>query len=353
VRETTVELGRTLDFGEPPSGLSLPSILLGVVRPSNHRTEDSRAVVGHRILFLIFLIVISLSAALAGCGPLLKQMSVASATEIFRDGMSTFYREGDLLVAEQALASTLKLLEVFLESSPDNQELLLQASQGFGAFAFAFVEDKIARHHREPDPLQMHRDRARRLYLRGRDYALRVLALRHDAFAAPLTANPTTLRTNLEHLQKGDVPALFWAAYGWAGAIRWSLDRPEMLSDIPRVLAMMQRVLELDEGYFFAGAHVFFGAFYASRSRALGGNPERAKAHLDRALELAGPDMLVVRLFVADPYAVHIQDRALFETELRRILDTPEDRAPDHQLLNQVAKARARLLLERADELFL
>jgi hypothetical protein len=126
-----------------------------------------------------------------------------------------------------------------------------------------------------------------------------------------------------------------------------------MLSDIPRVLAMMQRVLELDEGYFFAGAHVFFGAFYASRSRALGGNPERAKAHLDRALELAGPDMLVVRLFVADPYAVHIQDRALFETELRRILDTPEDRAPDHRLLNQVAKARARLLLERADELFL
>ena len=354
-----MELGRILDFGELLSGPSLPSILLGVghstelsrsLRPSNHRTEDRQAVVGHRILFLI---VISLSAALAGCGPLLKQMSVASATEIFRDGMSTFYREGDLLVAEQALASTLKLLEVFLESSPDNQELLLQASQGFGAYAFAFVEDKIARHHREPDPLQLHRDRARRLYLRGRDYALRVLALRHDVFAAPLTANPTTLRTNLEHLQKGDVPALFWAAYGWAGAIRWSLDRPEMLSDIPRVLAMMQRVLELDEGYFFAGAHVFFGAFYASRSRALGGNPERAKVHLDRALELAGPDMLVVRLFVADPYAVHIQDRALFETELRRILDTPEDRAPDHRLLDQVAKARARLLLERADELFL
>src|SRR3990172_7846349 len=98
----------------------------------------------------------------SGCGPVLKQVTVASATEIFRDGMAAFYREEDLILAEQALASNLKLLEVFLEASPDNPDLLLQASQGFGAYTFAFVEDKITRHHRDPHRIEAHRERARR-----------------------------------------------------------------------------------------------------------------------------------------------------------------------------------------------
>jgi hypothetical protein len=299
------------------------------------------------------LVLLSVGLAVVGCGPLLKQMSVASVTEIFRDGMAAFYREGDLIVAEQGLVSTLKLLEVFLEASPDNQDLLLRASQGFGTYAFAFVEDKIARHARDPRLREMHRERAQRLYLRGRDHGLRVLVLRHEPLAATLRADLPTWRASLAHLGKGDVPALFWAAYGWAGSIHWSLDRPEMLADIPRVIAMMERVLELDEGYFFAGAHLFFGAYHASRSRALGGDPARAKGHLDRALELTGPQIHLGHLVLADPYAIQTQDRALFQAQLRRIIDAPDDLSPDYQLLNQVVKARARLLLERIDELFL
>ena len=58
-------------------------------------------------------------------------------------------------------------------------------------------------------------------------------------------------------------------------------------------------------------------------------------------------------LFIADPFAVQTQDRALFETQLRLILDAPDDLFPEQELMNQVAKARARLLLERIDELFL
>ena len=305
---------------------------------------------GHRLAVLL---VMGAAVATAGCGALLKQMSVASATEIFRDGMAAFYREGDLLIAEQALASNLKLLEIFLEASPNNPDLLLQASQGFSTYTFAFVEDKIAQHHRDPHLVEVDRGRARRLYLRGRDYGLRLLTLQHEALAASLNADLSALRANLALLRREDVPALFWTAYGWAGSIHWSLDRPEMLADLPRVLAMMDRVLELDERYFFAGAHLFFGAYYASRSRALGGDPERARSHLDRALELAGPTILVGHLFLADPYAIQIQDRTLFETQLRLILDSPEDLSPDYRLLNQVAKARARLLLEKNGELFL
>ncbi len=76
-------------------------------------------------------------------------------------------------------------------------------------------------------------------------------------------------------------------------------------------------------------------------------------SHLDRASELTGGTFLLVPLFIADPFAVQTQDRALFETQLRLILDAPDDLLPEQRLLNQIAKARARLLMERINELFL
>ena len=301
----------------------------------------------------IILLVISTALAASGCGPLLKQMTVASTTEIFQEGMEAFYREGDLELAEQALASNLKLIEVFLQSSPDNQDLLLQASQGFGAYTFAFVEYKIASYRTDPDLAEFQRERARRLYLRARNYGLRALAIRHEDFANPLTADLPTLHAALQLLNKEDVPAIFWTAYGWGGAINWSRDQPEMLADIPRVVAMMHRALELDEGYFHAGPHLFFGVYYASRSPALGGDPGRAKFHFDRALNLTGGKTLLVRFFIADPYAVQTQDRSIFETQLAMILEAPDDLAPEQRLINEIAKDRARLLVGRMDELFL
>ena len=301
----------------------------------------------------LFLLPITAAVVTTACGPIVKQMTVSSATEIFQEGQAAFYREEDLQLAEQALASNLKLFEVLLQTSPDNQALLLLASQGFAAYTFAFVEDKIAASPTDPEVAHLYRERASRLYLRGRNYGFRLLELRHKPLVTALHADLPAFREALQALQKEDVPALFWTAYGWAGSINWSRDRPDMVADLPRVVAMMRRALELDEAYFYAGPHLFFGVYYASRSPALGGNPSRAKFHLDRALDLTGGNFLLARLFIADPYAVQMQDRALCETQLRLILDAPDDLLPEQRLMNQVAKARARLLLERIDELFL
>jgi len=300
---------------------------------------------------LVTLLIVAFLAS--GCGPILKRVTVASATEIFQDGMEAFYREGDLILAEQALASNVKLLEIFLQASPENPELLLQATQAFGAYAFAFVEDKIEVHRGDRELSLLHTERARRLYLRARDYGLRLLKLRSDPFAQALTADLPAFQAALQRLQEEDVPALFWTAYGWAGYINWSRDRPEAMAELPRAEAMMRRVLELNEGYFYAGPHLFFGLYYASRSKGLGGNPSQAEFHLDRALALTAGNFLLVRLFTAYPYAVQIQDRRLFESMLRAILDAPEDLFPEQRLSNALAKVRARLLLRRIDELFL
>ena len=43
-----------------------------------------------------------------------------------------------------------------------------------------------------------------------------------------------------------------------------SKDDPQAIFDLGKVKAMMNRVLELDEGFFFGSAHLFFGSVYGS-----------------------------------------------------------------------------------------
>jgi hypothetical protein len=51
-------------------------------------------------------------------------------------------------------------------------------------------------------------------------------------------------------------------------------------------------------------------------------------------------------------YAVQIQDKALFVKTLSEIIATPVDSFPERNLANEVAKRKAKDLLEKADTLF-
>ena len=81
--------------------------------------------------------------------------------------------------------------------------------------------------------------------------------------------------------------------------------------------------------------------------------PAQAQHHFMRAHTLSQGRLLLVPLLEAQYYAVQGQDRALFAQRLQYVLDAPETLAPEHGLLNAVAKYRAALLLRRIDELFL
>ena len=54
----------------------------------------------------------------------------------------------------------------------------------------------------------------------------------------------------------------------------------------------------------------------------------------------------------ARTYAVQMQDQPFFEFLLNRVLQTPSDILPEQRLANQVAKIKAKQLLELTDELF-
>jgi len=257
---------------------------------------------------------------------------------ILDNSMAALYEETDLVLAEKALASDLKLLEGLIKTDPQNEKLLLMASQGFGAYALGFVDDD--------NP-----ERAKSLYLRGKIYGLKILT-KNSEFEKSLNGSTEDLQKSLSQFNKKDVPALFWTANNWASWINLNFNNPDALIDLPRVQLLMERVLELDESYFFGGAHLFFGIIYAARPPILGGDMKKAKNHFDRCFNYSQEKFLLPYVFYAQYYLTRHFNEALFIKTLEKILTTPGDILPGQQLPNAIAKRKAQKLLERINDLF-
>lgn len=271
----------------------------------------------------------------SGC---IQTIAVSTVGGIVDNGFGAFTEESDLVFAEQALPGNLKLVEVMLRNDPDNDRLLRLASEGYNSYALAFLEDT------EPA-------RARDFYLRGRDFALRML--RKDAeFSRALDGPLEGFQAALDRRSPEDVPAIFWGAFGWGSYIYLSLTDPDAIVDLPKAEAMMEFVARTDSSYYHGGADLFLGTLYGSRPKILGGNLDKARRHFERALRTNHGAFLMTYVYYARSVAVQSLDEALFDELLAKVDAASPDTLPGARLANMVAKKKAKLLLSRKQDLF-
>ena len=315
--------------------------------PIRHRRSALRHC-GHAVLCVCLYAMLG-----QGCGTLGQQPAVRLMAHIVETGMPAYLREADLGLAEPALAASVKLTEALLETAPDDPRLLLQAVQGLAGYTYAIVEARLEEaRHRDPEQVALHRQRAQRLYQRGLQYGLRLLGQNHPALLQATALPLETLTLQLRQLDRDAVPALFWSSFCWGGFLNLERTSLETVTMLPLFQAMLTRLLELDETYFYGVPHLLQAVHHASFSAALGGNPAQAQSHFGRAYTLSQGRLLLVPLLEAQYYAVQVQDRSLFVQRLQQVIAAPEALFPEQALLNAVAKHRAALLLRRIDELF-
>ena len=289
-----------------------------------------------------------------GCGALVQRPAVHVMGYVAETGTPAYLREPDLELAEPSLATSVKLTQALLETAPDDTRLLLQVVQGLAGYTYAFVEVRIeAARGGDPEQVRLNTQRAQRLYQRGLQYGLHLLS----QYQTPLGQAPAlpleTLTVHLRRLGRDAVPVLLWTSFCWGGFLNLERTALETVTALPLLQAMLTRLLELDEGYFYGLPHLLQAVQYASFPTALGGDPAQAQYHFMRAYALSQGRLLLVPLLEAQYYAVQVQDRALFTERLQYILEAPETLFPEQALLNAVARHRAVLLLRRIDELFI
>ena len=289
---------------------------------------------------------------MSGCS--LNTLMVNQMSPLLEAALPSLEGEEDFEVAREAIPAQLKLIEGFLESSPNNRRLLKLLARGWGNYAFGFIEDGIEEvKESDPDRAEVLTVRGRGLYLRGMNYGLRLLALDDDRFPAVMDQSPEALEAALNTINNPDlVPALFWTGFGLAGAVNLGRDQPELIVRIPQVELLFKRAQELDENFFYAGPHLALGSFYASRIGLFGGDLEKGRDHFERGVQLTNGTFLMHKVLYALYYAHQTQNRELFERLLNEVVKAPTNILPEQRLANVIAQRRAQRYLSWADDLF-
>jgi len=246
-------------------------------------------------------------------------------------------KQTDLQLLQDGVPSLLLLLDGLIASDPDNERLLMTAAKAYGAYATVLYEEGQV-------------ERAVTVSSRAKEYGINLLKL----LPGLQNINNNTLGEidqSLGKISPGRVGSLFWGTYGWAIWIQYQEGAPAAMADLPIVEQIMLRVVELDESYYYGGAHIFLGAYYGSRPQMFGGNPEASRQHFERALALNDRLFLLTHVAYAETYARTMFDRELYLELLTEVIEQP---LADSNMAssNKVAKVKAKKLIVQIDDFF-
>lgn len=295
-----------------------------------------------------FITGLLIAAACSGCS--VKRFAINKLGDSLANSGTTYASDDDPDLVGQALPFSLKLVEGLLAESPQHRGLLFTAASGFTEYAYAYVQQDADMAERQSlDAATALRGRARRLYLRARDYGLRGLDARYATFSGTLRRDPAAA---VRLVNKTDVPLLYWTAAAWASAIAVSKDRPDLIADQLFAEALIDRAYALDPDFDSGAIHGFLISYEAARQGVAGDPLARSRMHFDRSVALTHGQLASPFVSLAETVAVQQQDRTAFQSLLRRALEVDPDVRPEWRLQNLIVQRRARWLLAAEDDLF-
>ncbi len=241
-------------------------------------------------------------------------------------------------VVRDGAPSYLILADTLARRSPGDAGAQFTAGRLYGTYAGSFVEDP---------------ERQRILSQTAYDYARSGLCLRLEAVCAALDGRFPAFKAAVNDTvdDEDEADTLYRFAAVWAGWLRARSDDYSALADLPKLQVAFERVIEIAPGIDHGFAHVYQGVLLSQRPAALGGEPEEARAHFERAIELSGGRNLMAKALFAENYARLVYDRELHDRLVTEVIEA-DPAAGDLTLSNRLAQERAQELRSSADSFF-
>lgn len=296
----------------------------------------------------MWILTLALLPALQGC--FLKSMAVDSVADSLAGTGDTFSSDNDPQLVGEAVPFSLKFMESILSATPRHTALLTALAKSFTEYAYAYVQAKaetIADDNYKESKEQ--KTRAKKLYVRARDYGLRGLETRFKGVTQAIRTDP---KAAVAKAEKKDTELLFWTGVSWMAAISIGKSDPELVSDVPQAEALIYRAYELNPDYDEGAIHDFLITYEGGKPALMGGSATKAKEHFDAALKLNKGEIASTYVNYAEAVCLKNQDRAEFKELLEKALEIDADKKPSARLVNLIVQKRARWLLSRLDSLF-
>ncbi len=288
---------------------------------------------GHRVASVVLLVTcVATFGPSIGCGTL-----VSSATTGLAENVSAaVLDQEDAALVRDGAPAYLIAIDGLIEGDPENETLLLAGARLYAAYASAFVEEQ---------------ERLTRLTTRARGYGHRAMCQRSEAVCEAAGQTFDDFTAALATTDEDDLAALYGYGSAWATWVQMNSSDWNAIADLPKVQALMERVVALDDGYEDGGAHLFLGVLYTLRPASLGGKPELGREHFEKAVSMSDGRNLMAKVLFARQYARLVFDQELHDRLLGEVV-VADPVEPGYTLSNSMARDLADELLAESDEYF-
>jgi len=281
----------------------------------------------------------------AGCS--VERFATNKLADTLSGSGTTYAADEDPELVGAALPFSLKLMESVLASTPAHRGLLTATAAGFTQYSYGWVQQEgDALGLDDTDGAWVAWNRARRLYLRARDYGLRGLDAALPGFSAELRRDHAAA---VQRAGAAETELLYWTAVSWAAAVSLGKDDPALVAELPMVSALIDRALAVDEGWDRGAIHGFLISYVMARPDVEGDRVAAAQKHLDRAVQLSEGTAAGPWVGWAESVCIPREDRECFDRALQSALAIDLASAPASRLANTLMQRRAQWLLDNAD----
>lgn len=236
----------------------------------------------------------------------------------------------------QAVPTLLIISENFASADDASAESQLSASRLYGAYSGAFVKEPT---------------RQAKLSKKSFEYAVSGACKTDKKWCDINQFDNEQFDELTSNLNGKDVELSYALGVAWLGYIQTHSNDWAIVAGMPKAKTLLEHVVKHDEGFDNAGAHLYLGALASSIPPALGGKPEVAKNHFERAIELTDGKNLLVKVEYARRYARSIFDKELHHQLLQDVLKS-DPKVEGLTLMNSWAVEQAKQLLADEDNYF-
>jgi len=275
------------------------------------------------------LVLILAPLTLSGCASMLA--------EKFANNLSiAILNHDDPETVRLGVPAYMIMLDSIVLESPNSPSLLHASASLHSAYASLFSKT----------PAQ-----AKTLAVKAKAQSRKALCRRVKAICKKEEAPLDEFKKTLIWVDEDEIEYLYTYGSAWASWIQINKSDWSAVAQIPRVKAIMERVVELDETYEWGRAHLFLGVIHSQLPPALGGKPEIGLVHFNKAIEISGGTDQIAKVELARSYARLVFDQELHDKMLEEVI-AANAYVDKLTLSNVLAKQEARELLATSAEYF-
>ena len=300
-----------------------------------------------KLLFISLILLIS-----TGCSSYLQNQLTDSLSEkLISRSSNVFQGEEDPILLGDSLPFMIKMLEVLVESSPENINLkatTVQTMMGYGKAWLEYEANLIEEDHY--DQSEQLKYRAKRLYLRAKNLGIKGIKQKYSDFFNILKNTPDKALLNF---QKEDVPLLTGTGLAWILWISHSTQSPIALSEIPDAMALLNRAFELSPEYNNGQLYEFFIRYYTEQGLDIPDNKNKVTQLWEDLQNISKGRLCSPYLTWATSVSIKTQNQEEFKRMLNKALAVDFEKYPELRLSNELCRRETKLYLKKAEDLFL